>query len=114
MPAQAIVGVPQRALLQPSAPKAGAYHPGRLLVTLYRPPHMADAHSDHLPEGLDLDHVIDNSHTGDAHTRAAPRAEDLIFVAGISNGVDAADMLASIRDHPGRFRRWLKCRFSCG
>ena len=63
---------------------------------------MADAHSDHLPEGLDLDHVIDNSHAGDAHTRAAaPRAEDLIFVAGINNGIDAADMLTSIRDHPG-------------
>ncbi len=96
---QADAGVPQRAFV--SAAAAGSYHPSRLLVTLHSPPRMRDAHSDHLPEGLDLDHVIDNSHAGDGHARAAPRPEDLIFVAGITNGVDAADMLSTVQDHPG-------------
>ena len=101
---QADVGVPQRAFAQPgaaAAAAAGSYHPSRLLVTLHSPPRMRDAHSDHLPEGLDLDHVIDNSHAGDGHARADPQPEDLIFVAGITNGVDAADMLSTVQDHPG-------------
>ncbi len=101
---QADAAVPQRAFVQPSAAAAaGSYHPSRLLVTLHSPPRMRDAHSDHLPEGLDLDHVIDNSHAGDGHARAASRPEDLIFVAGITTGVDAADMLSTVQDHPGGF-----------
>ena len=96
-------------MVQRSAePAAGSYHPDRLLVTLHSPPRMRDAHSDHLPDGLDLDHVIDNSHAGDGHARAAPRPEDLIFVAGITNGIDAADMLKTTQDHPGGLRCALK------
>ena len=70
-------------------------------MTLHNPPPLHEAHSDALPEGLDLYHVIDNSHAGDVHTASAPHADDLIFVAKITNGLDAADMLQTILDHPG-------------
>lgn len=93
------VRIPASVVAPPS--ETGSYHPSRLLVTLHRPPPLHKCDSGDLPEGLDLHHVIDNSHVGNAHTHAAPHADDLIFVAQISNGLDAADMLETIRDHPG-------------
>lgn len=61
-------------------------------------------------QGLELKSIINNSPHGDA-SRAAPAPDDLIYVAHVPNGIDAADyihtVLANAREHAaGPFCHW--------
>jgi subtilisin family serine protease len=72
------------------------YHPKRLLITLNEHPTQEQAQrSAILPEGLELKSIINNSPHGDA-SRAAPAPDDLIYVAHVPNGIDAADYIHTV------------------
>jgi len=72
------------------------YHPKRLLITLHEHPTSAqEQQAEVLPEGLELKSVINNSPHG-ANSRHAPTADDLIYVAHVPEGGDAADYIHQV------------------